>query len=92
MTVSTILKRAKRRKPLQMGERIVDVYVTPRGQKRYLYTCRLGIPGYWYCGVCGRGNLGVIPKRNRKCRVCLATVHEVRVMRGEGDSATMRQL
>ena len=80
-----------KRKPLQPDEVIYHVYVTPRGQPNYLYTCQCWHTG-WRCGICGRGNLGPIPKRGQKCRVCLSTVYEVRAMRGRGDDAKMRLL
>lgn len=42
-----------------------------------LFVCRLDPQG-WRCGCCLRGNLGFLPKRRRRCRVCKSFVAAIR--------------
>jgi hypothetical protein len=54
-----------------------SVYVRKKGDKSYAYyVCRPSHLG-WHCGKCLRGNLGLLPKKRRQCKVCKARVVQV---------------
>ena len=58
-----------------------SVYVR-KGTENVMYTCCAEIMG-WYCGICGRGNLGFMPKKGTPCKVCKAKVYKT--VRSSGD-------